>query len=114
MTFHQRPPGIKSKPPGKDRAYLAAIHQLPCCICEAFGGPQMSPTEAHHTFSGRGGTRKTPDREAIPLCDGHHQAKFDKSKLAIHQAKATWEASYGPDRDWILPTQDKIAGEFNR
>lgn len=102
MTTHfkQR----KAKP---DPAYLAKVRALPCCICEAFGEVQLSPTLAHHPICGRFSQAKTPDEMAIPLCDGHHQGNFDRSKLAIHAGKETWVAKYGPDTDWIAPTQDK-------
>jgi hypothetical protein len=100
--------GLKA-PRGKAApAYLAAIHGLPCCVCEAFGEVQTSPTEAHHVFHGRFGQSKTPDGMAIPLCDGHHQAKYDQTKLAIHNAKAEWAEAYGMDYDFTAATQDKI------
>lgn len=96
-----------------DREYLHAIHQLPCCVCEAFGFVQASPTEAHHTICGRYGNKRTPDRQAIPLCMCHHQGlrhDRDRSKLAIHQGKESWVKAYGPDTDYIAATQDKILG----
>ena len=101
------PLGIKAKS-GKNPVYLAAIHTLPCCICQAFGEVQTTPTEAHHTFCGRYSMAKTPDMQAIPLCDGHHQGKFEAGKLAIHQSKAAWVEKYGPDTDYIAATQDAL------
>ena len=95
----------------KDPAYLAIIHELPCVICEAFGFRQTSITEAHHTICGRFSGRKTPDRQAIPLCQCHHQGlRFDrdKEKLAIHNGKESWVAAYGEDVEYISATQDKI------
>lgn len=91
-------------------AYLAAIHELPCCICRAYGEPQLSPTQAHHTICGRFSQKRTPDRQAIPLCEGHHQGLWDDSKIAIHKGKRTWVEAYGPDTDYIAATQDKILG----
>ena len=91
-----------------DAEYLSAIHGLQCCVCEAFGETQTSPTQAHHTICGRYGHRRTPDKQAIPLCEGHHQGLWDTSKLAIHKAKKTWVAKYGPDTDYIAATQDKL------
>lgn len=99
---------MNDQTPMKDAAYIAAIHDLPCCVCEAFGEIQLSKTEAHHVFHGRFSQRKTPDRMAIPLCDGHHQAKWDKSKLAIHQRKDEWGKRYGFDHTYSAATQDKI------
>ena len=92
-----------------DREYLADVRRLPCVICDAFGFHQQSPTEAHHTICGRFGQDKTPDREAIPLCDGHHQGKFDRGRIAIHEDKALWVDTYGPDTDFIAITQDAVA-----
>lgn len=101
--------GQKPAKSGKDPKYLAAIHSLPCAICFHFGMAQNSPTQAHHTICGRYSGRKTPDRQAIPLCEGHHQGDFDTSKLAIHRDKALWMEWYGPDTDFIAWTQDQIA-----
>ena len=92
----------------KDPAYLRAVRCLPCVICDAFGERQTSRTTAHHWIMGRGSTRKTPDRQAIPLCDGHHQGTFDTSKTAIHREPKAWRKAYGQDRDYIAVTQDKI------
>jgi len=96
---------------GKDPEYLNRVRQLPCCVCEAFGEYQTSHTTAHHTICGRYSGAKTPDRQAIPLCDCHHQGmKFDRdrSKIAIHSNKRAWIEAYGLDTDYIAQTQDKI------
>ena len=92
----------------KDPDYIHRIHNLPCCVCVAFGFEQTSRTEAHHTICGRYSQRKTPDRQAIPLCDGHHQAKYDKTKLAIHNGKKSWVDVFGLDTDYIAATQDEL------
>ena len=104
----------KEPPPGERPDYLAAVRELPCCICEAWGMAQMSPTTAHHPICGRGSQRKRPDVTAIPLCDGHHQGLWDNSKIAIHRDRAAWVATYGSDVDWIAPTQDKLAHLLRR
>lgn len=90
--------------------YLEQVRALPCCICQAFGEMQLSPSTAHHPICGRYGNRRTADEMAIPLCDGHHQGDFDKSKLAIHRDRAEWVEKYGPDTDYIAVTQDAILG----
>ena len=100
----QKAPQFPSRPD-----YLAAVRELPCCICDAFGEPQMSATTAHHPIHGRASQRKRPDVCAIPLCDGHHQGLWDNSKVAVHRDPAEWKARYGPDTDWIAVTQDKLA-----
>lgn len=100
----------KERPSGKDPAYLAALRELPCCICRGWGMVQMSPTQAHHTICGRTPGRKTPDRQAIPLCEDHHQGLWgnDPSKLAIHKCKKTWVAEYGPDTEFIDASRDSV------
>lgn len=109
LAYRTRGPlGQKAETPGKDPAYLARVRTLPCCVCEAFGEVQASPTEAHHVFHGRFSQIKTPDRMAIPLCGGHHQGQFDRSKMAIHQRKYAWERAYGPDHSYTAATQDKL------
>jgi len=101
------PLGQKQPKPEKDPTYLARVHDLPCCICEAFGEPQATPTAAHHVIMGRFSQRKTPDRMAIPLCTFHHTGGHP-AYLAIHVSPAAWRERYGPDVDYILPTQDKL------
>lgn len=110
MTFHRASGPILKHPKAKPRPdYLAAVRQLPCCICAAWGMPQLTPTTAHHVICGRYGQRKTPDIMAVPLCDGHHQGQWDTTKLAIHRDRDAWVAAYGPDTDWIAATQDALA-----
>lgn len=55
---------------GKDKAYLAFIHAQPCCV----GGKVHSGRiEAAH-IGPRGLSQKVPDRQALPMCNGHHNA----------------------------------------
>ncbi len=102
-------PFFKKPKAAKDPDYLARVRQRPCCICEAFGEEQLSPTTAHHPIHDRHSGAKRPDSTAIPVCDGHHQGTFDTSKLAIHRAPEQWREKYGPDTDYIAPTQDRLA-----
>lgn len=102
-------PSWIAKLPQKDAAHLAAVHNLPCCICVAFGTPQETPTDAHHVIHDRFGHRKTPDGAAIPLCECHHQGStIDNGKLAIHQGKDTWRKEYGTDYDYSKATRAAI------
>ena len=96
---------VKAKP---NLAYLRRVRELPCCICEAFGEIQMSPTAAHHVIHGRYGNLRTADDRAIPLCEGHHQGMLDGTKLALHRAPQQWRNRYGPDTEWTEPTRDKL------
>lgn len=91
----------------KDPAYLSAIHNLPCVICEKIGVNQTTPTEAHHTICGRYSQRKTPDRDAIPLCASHHRLGLN-GDLAIHNGKKSWVKQYGLDTDYIEQTRRQI------
>ena len=113
MNLAQKPPlGIKAPKPKPDPGYLARVRELPCVICWEWGMTQNSPTEAHHCKSGRYGNDKAPDSMAIPLCHSHHnklrQYPGDEAKIGFHNAQATWEREYGPDVDWIAPTQDRL------
>jgi len=94
-----------------DPGYLAQVRSLPCVICQSFGFAQTSQTQAHHVIHDRFSTRKTPDRMAIPLCEGHHQGLRDTSKVALHQNPAKWKRLYGPDHEWVSATQDAILGD---
>lgn len=87
---------------------IARIAAMPCCICHEYGLPQNSPTQAHHCIHGRYSTRRAPDSMTIPLCEGHHQGDFDRSKIALHRHKATWRDLYGADTDWISWTEDRL------
>ena len=94
----KRPPlGLKQPKAKKDEKYLKAIREQPCCICQAFNEVQQSPTTAHHPIHDRGGFRKSDDRSAIPLCEGHHQGLWDNTKIAIHKEPKLWREKYGPD-----------------
>lgn len=99
-----RPPtGLKKPKAKKNAKYLDKIRAMPCCVCQRFGMVQQSPTTAHHPIHDRYGTRKTSDLAAIPLCDGHHQALWDKSKaVAIHDNKKKWRELYGADYSYSV------------
>jgi len=90
------------------KEYMAAVAQLPCCICDEFGMVQNSRTQVHHCFHDRFSSRKASDFDTIPLCEGCHQGMIDTTKLAIHREKATWRRHYGPDTGYIEQTRRKI------
>lgn len=101
MNITQRP--VTQKPPKAkpNPKHLARVRELPCCICYEWSLPQMSPTTAHHPIHGRGKNTKVADELAIPLCDGHHQGTFDRSKVALHREPTKWKQLYGNDIEWV-------------
>lgn len=99
----------EASPAGQDdKWYLNKVRQLPCCICQAFDLVQITKTMAHHVFHDRNSTSKTPDREAIPLCDGCHQGDIDTTKIAIHRQKSLWRQKYGPDHRFTEQTTSAV------
>ena len=102
------PMGQKEVRPADDPEYLDLVRGLPCIICQEFGETQLSPTEAHHCIHNRYSQEKVPDREAIPLCNGHHTGDKDPTKTAIHRGKKTWLMKYGADREYIARTHDEL------
>lgn len=57
----------KPNPAGSDPAHLAWIREQPCCVCGT-----TRDVQAHHSTVGRGLSRKTSDRETMPLCMVDH------------------------------------------
>ncbi len=102
------PLGLKQPKPVRGtveaKRHLARVKELPCVICAA-----PPPSDAHHCFSGRYGSRKASDFETIPLCKACHQ----HGPMAIHQDKAGWEARNGNDFDFLPVVFDMMAGQFN-
>ena len=90
---------------------LAALHDMPCCVCHKFGMVQTSPTTAHHVICGRFSQKKASDDETIPLCDDHHQGMWgnDPAKLAIHKGKESWVREYGEDTEYLEWTDEQLA-----
>lgn len=105
-----KPPTQKPARKVADKARMARVAQLPCCICHEYGMPQNSPTQVHHCIHGRHGTARAPDCMTIPLCEGHHQGMFDTSKIALHREPAAWRQAYGTDTQWISWTDEKLSG----
>ena len=102
----------ENSPEGKaDLAYMGEVRDDGCIICRLFGEEQLSRTTFHHTMHGRGSNEKTPAIKGIGLCDGHHQGRFDNSKVALHREPDEWKSRYGLDTDYIEQTQMEILGE---
>lgn len=80
-------------------AYMGKVKQLPCAVCGAHG-----PSDVHHVFHDRFGSRRSSDFDVIPLCKRHHQDGPD----AIHNGKETWRKKYGNDYDYIEQTRKAL------
>jgi hypothetical protein len=108
MTLANLPPlGLKAEKPAKDRAHMARVAALPCCICEAYGLQQLTPTQVHHAIHGRFSRTRASDRETLPLCYDHHFG--GNGRLGIHQSKAAWERLYGPDYGYLPTISEQLA-----
>ncbi len=92
----------------EDKPRLGRVKGMGCIICEEFGEPQMSPTDAHHPICDRYSQVRTPDAFATPFCDGHHQQKWDATKTAIHSQRAEFVEKYGPDHAYINIVRRKL------
>ena len=96
MNLASRPPlglkGAKAKP---NPRYLAEVRKLRCVICF------RTPCEPHHPIYRRYSQARVPDEMAIPLCWSCH--------AELHANKRAWFERYGPDVDFVAPTQDALA-----
>lgn len=102
IAARRGPTGLKAPKPVKDPAHMARVAKLPCVCCGAL------PVHVHHCISGRFSQSKASDRDTIPLCWNHHQGPE-----GIHTSKRAWEATYGPDTDYLPVVADMLAGELN-
>ena len=68
-------PWKRSEPPTRDRKYLAWVRAQPCAVCGSW-----RYIESAHTGP-RGLSQKADDRQAIPLCRGHHS----RGNLSLHK-----------------------------
>jgi hypothetical protein len=84
------------------------IHRLPCIVCQEHFEVQQSPTEEHHLIHGRYSQHRVSAENTIPLCDGHHQGKFDLSKIALHRSPSAWKWKYGQDHKYLTATNREI------
>ena len=97
-TNFKSPHGGKKKPTTyAEKCHMNACHKVPCVICTHYGMKQTSPTQAHHWIMGRGQQTRTPNDEAIAICEGHHQGFIDTSKVAVHKEPKLWREMYGRD-----------------
>lgn len=103
-----KPPlGLKQPKPVRGtkaaRDHMARVAALRCVCCGYW------PVEVHHCISGRYGQHKASDFETVPLCYEHH-----RGATGIHANKAAWEATYGPDTDYLAVVADALAGQLTK
>lgn len=109
MGLTERPVTQKPEKAKRNPDHMARVASLPCVICHEWNLPQTTPTQVHHVIHGRYGNRRVPDEMTIPLCEGHHQGDFDKTKVALHREPAKWKRLYGNDFDWINWVEARLA-----
>lgn len=81
-----------SKPSAAERAHMAKVAQLPCCVCGAW------PVEIHH-LTGAGMALRASHYDTIPLCPMHHRT--GGFGVAIHAGQKTWERRFGFQYDLL-------------
>lgn len=103
-----------ASPEGRaDKEHMGNLADQPCIICETHGEIQTSKTTIHHpthdrvqTDSDDGhskakGQRRAAHSRGLPICDGHHQGRYDTSKVALHREPDKWKELYGNDFDYV-------------
>ena len=102
------PLGLRSFKPvngsAAGRRHMGRVKALDCVVCGRAG-----PSDAHHCFHGRYGSRKSSDFEVIPLCRWCHHDGPD----SIHQNKNGWREVNGNDFDYLPVVADMLSGEWN-
>ena len=97
-----------------DRARLALVASMPCCVCQREGLRQTAPTEVHHMKRNDDGStlggQKAGDDRTIPLCWNHHW----NGKRQTHPFRPTsleeFEAAHGSELD-LLASVNRMLGE---
>lgn len=90
----------------KHPARLAAIHEIPCVVCEKLGVKQRTKTIAHHII-GNGIGKKASDLLTIALCDAHHDS--GGSGVAIHKTPLwQWEEMFGTQKELLDKTNQLL------
>ncbi len=93
---------LRIKPRRKqDKAHLARIAMLPCCVCGYW------PVEVHHIRSGVGMGQKASDLETIPLCVWHHRT----GPQAFHNGPKIFQALFGTERELLAKTLERLKME---
>ena len=82
----------KKKATNAERAHMARVADLGCCICG-------NDAEVHHITTGVGMGMRASHYDTIPLCHRHHRT--GGFGVAIHAGKKTWETRYGSELGYL-------------
>jgi hypothetical protein len=88
-----------SKPNAAERAHMAQVASLPCCVCGYW------LVEVHH-LTGAGMALRASHYDTIPLCAQHHRT--GGYGVAIHAGQRTWEKNFGMQRDLLERVQSEL------
>ena len=110
LPIPKAPPRRRMKPGRYENAeHVSHLHDFCCCIAGL--GECSGPVVVHHLLQPwvgiRGGSRRSDDRNTIPLCDGHHtelhlrfarddtffEAKTGFPEFGRRQAEELWKNS---------------------
>ena len=108
MKSFLKPP-IELRAGYKDPERMAALHELPCVVCEQRGERQVTKTEAHH-LHGFGLGKKVSDLLSFPLCQNHHGPKIQGTSLHSTGLPA-WESKFGSQKKLLRITNEKYFAE---
>lgn len=100
VVKRRKPRSATKKRTGKDPDYLSWLHTLPCCVDSHV---HTSRIEAAH-LGPRGLSTKAPDRQAVPMCGGHHKG------LHMFGPKGFWEKHRQDWREVI----EKLNAEYEK
>lgn len=84
--------GMNNKLTARERRHLAAVKELPCGVCGAFG-----PSDAHHIDQGY-------QYLCIPLCKDCHQGSFN----GIHGQRRIWNVMKKTELTVLNDTIEKL------
>tara|TARA_Y100001938_G_C8023272_1_gene396539 strand:+ start:329 stop:661 length:333 start_codon:yes stop_codon:yes gene_type:complete len=88
----------------KNKAHLAWVHDLGCCLRNAKVADALRPScmgeiQAHHLLKPWNGSRgmamKASDKNVIPLCFAHHQALHNRGNELEFFRLAMDDENYG-------------------
>lgn len=92
-----------------EKAWLDAITQLGCIVCQV-EGHGFSPAEPHHLLSGG---RRRGHLFTIPLCPPHHRFGMnDKMATSRDQSRRRFEKRYGTEESLLAKSRSLVKKRF--